>query len=69
VTADLAQVLDALGVGRCAVLAWSGGALTGLALAAGLPGRVAGLGVVAGSCPGRPTTTRRCGPPARSAWA
>jgi len=49
--ADVAQVLDALGVARCAVLAWSGGALTGLALAAGLPGRVAGLGVVAGLVP------------------
>jgi pimeloyl-ACP methyl ester carboxylesterase len=51
VAADVAQVLDALGVERCAVLAWSGGALTGVALAAGLPGRVAGLGVVAGLVP------------------
>ncbi|HET6775252.1 MAG TPA: alpha/beta hydrolase [Acidimicrobiales bacterium] len=51
VAGDVAQVLDARGVERCAVLAWSGGALTGLALAAGLPGRVAGLGVVAGLVP------------------
>jgi pimeloyl-ACP methyl ester carboxylesterase len=51
VAGDVEQVLDARGVERCAVLAWSGGALTGLVLAAGLPGRVAGLGVVAGLVP------------------
>jgi pimeloyl-ACP methyl ester carboxylesterase len=51
VAADVARVLDALGVERCAVLAWSGGALTGVALAAGLPGRVAALGIVAGLVP------------------
>jgi pimeloyl-ACP methyl ester carboxylesterase len=51
VVADVARVLDARGVERCAVLAWSGGALTGLALAAGLPGRVAALGIVAGLVP------------------
>lgn len=37
VAADVARLLDALGVERCAVLAWSGGALTALALAAGAP--------------------------------
>jgi pimeloyl-ACP methyl ester carboxylesterase len=31
---DVARTLDALGVDRCAVLAWSGGALAGVALAA-----------------------------------
>jgi pimeloyl-ACP methyl ester carboxylesterase len=51
VAADVATALDALGVGRCAVLAWSGGALTGVALAAGLPDRVAALGIVAGLVP------------------
>ena len=65
--ADVAAVLDDLGVDTCAVLAWSGGALTGLALAAiagppragtdpsstggGMGGRVAALGIVAGLVP------------------
>jgi pimeloyl-ACP methyl ester carboxylesterase len=51
--ADVARVLDALGVGQCAVLAWSGGALAGLALAASAAtaGRVAALGIVAGLVP------------------
>ena len=64
--ADVAAALDAVGVGRCAVLAWSGGALGGVALAAhgsappvGAPGedagplagRVAALGIVAGLVP------------------
>lgn len=57
VAADIAAVLDDLGVERCAVLAWSGGALTGLALAGGparggpMAGRVAALGIVAGLVP------------------
>ena len=51
VAADVATVLDAIGVERCAVLAWSGGALTGVALAAALPDRVDGLGIVAGLVP------------------
>ena len=64
--ADVATALDAVGVERCAVLAWSGGALGGLALAAHgspaaadgsgppagpLAGRVAALGIVAGLVP------------------
>src|SRR5918992_5040585 len=51
VAADVAAVLDAVGVVRCPVLAWSGGALTGIALAATLPDRVAALGIVAGLVP------------------
>ena len=58
VAADLAAALDTLGVDRVAVLAWSGGALAGLALAAAggapqspLAGRVAALGIVAGLAP------------------
>jgi pimeloyl-ACP methyl ester carboxylesterase len=53
VATDVATVLDALAVERCAVLAWSGGALTGLALAgsSALAGRVSALGIVAGLVP------------------
>jgi pimeloyl-ACP methyl ester carboxylesterase len=53
VAADVATALDAFGVDRCAVLAWSGGALTGLAVAATAPRaeRVAALGIVAGLVP------------------
>ena len=51
IAADVSVALDTLDVDRCAVLAWSGGALTGLALAAGLPRRVAALGIVAGLVP------------------
>lgn len=58
VVADVATGLDALGVDRAAVLAWSGGALAGVVLAAAgadaaspLAGRVAALGVVAGLVP------------------
>jgi pimeloyl-ACP methyl ester carboxylesterase len=43
---DIGRVLDAVAVERCAVLAWSGGALAGLALAARLPARVSALGIV-----------------------
>ncbi len=50
-SAAVRRVLDALGVERCGVLAWSGGALAGLALAAGLPDRVGALGIVAGLVP------------------
>jgi pimeloyl-ACP methyl ester carboxylesterase len=48
---DVAHVLEGLGVGRCGVVAWSGGALAGLALAAALPGVVTALGIVAGLVP------------------
>jgi pimeloyl-ACP methyl ester carboxylesterase len=64
VAGDVAAVLDAAGVDRAAVLAWSGGALAGLALAAAsgagregggaaspLAGRVAALGIVSGLVP------------------
>jgi pimeloyl-ACP methyl ester carboxylesterase len=49
--AAVVALLDALAVDRCAVLAWSGGALPALALAARLPARVAALGVAAGLVP------------------
>lgn len=49
--AEVDGLLDELGVGRCGVLAWSGGALAGLALAAGLGDRVASLGIVGGLVP------------------
>jgi pimeloyl-ACP methyl ester carboxylesterase len=48
---DVRAVLDQLAVERCAALAWSGGALAGLVLAAGLPERVSALGIVAGLVP------------------
>ena len=48
---DVAGLLDALGVARCAVLAWSGGALAGLAVAAALADRVDALGIAAGLVP------------------
>lgn len=51
---DVAALLDALGVERCGVLAWSGGALAGVALAAepaSGAGRVAALTLVAGLVP------------------
>ena len=49
--ADVATMLGALGVERCGVLAWSGGALAGVALAALGGTRVAALTVVAGLVP------------------
>jgi pimeloyl-ACP methyl ester carboxylesterase len=49
--ADVAAVLAAVGVGRCRVLASSGGALAGLALAANLSAQVDGLGIVGGIVP------------------
>jgi pimeloyl-ACP methyl ester carboxylesterase len=48
---DVATVLDELRVERSVVLAWSGGTLAALALAAALPERVSALGVVAGLVP------------------
>jgi pimeloyl-ACP methyl ester carboxylesterase len=56
---DVAAALDLLAIDRCAVLAWSGGALGGLALAAhgspdaggALAGRVTALGIAAGLVP------------------
>jgi pimeloyl-ACP methyl ester carboxylesterase len=50
-SAAVGRVLDALDVERCGVLAWSGGALAGLALAAGLPDRIGAVGIVAGLLP------------------
>lgn len=49
--AELGRLLDDRGVDRCGVLAWSGGALAGVALAAGLPDRVTALGIVGGVVP------------------
>ena len=49
--ADTAALLDALGIDRCGVLAWSGGSLAGLALAALVPARVSALVLVAGLVP------------------
>jgi pimeloyl-ACP methyl ester carboxylesterase len=48
---DVATVLDELAVERVALLAWSGGTLAALALAAALPARVSALGIVAGLVP------------------
>jgi pimeloyl-ACP methyl ester carboxylesterase len=45
------RVLDALGVERAGVLAWSGGALAALALAAIRPERVSALAIVGGVVP------------------
>jgi pimeloyl-ACP methyl ester carboxylesterase len=49
--ADVAAVLDALGLERCRILASSGGALAGLALAARLAEEVEALGIVGGVVP------------------
>jgi pimeloyl-ACP methyl ester carboxylesterase len=49
--ADITTVLDELDVDRCGILAWSGGALPGVALAALAGARVAALTVVAGLVP------------------
>lgn len=46
---DVRAVLDALAVGRTAVLAFSGGAAVGYACAARLPARVRRLGIVSGA--------------------
>jgi pimeloyl-ACP methyl ester carboxylesterase len=51
VAADTSAVLDALGIERCGVLAWSGGTLTAVALAALIPERVTALAIVAGLVP------------------
>ncbi|HEX5365920.1 MAG TPA: alpha/beta hydrolase [Acidimicrobiales bacterium] len=57
VATDVAAVLDAVGAERAAVLAWSGGALAGLAAAAAsgaggpLGGRVTALSIVGGLAP------------------
>jgi pimeloyl-ACP methyl ester carboxylesterase len=48
---DAAAVLDELQVERVALLAWSGGTLAALALAASLPAQVSALGIVAGLVP------------------
>jgi pimeloyl-ACP methyl ester carboxylesterase len=49
--ADVAEVLDTLGIERCAVLAWSGGALDALIVAAGLGERTTSLTIAAGVVP------------------
>jgi pimeloyl-ACP methyl ester carboxylesterase len=48
---QVASVLDELAVERTALVAWSGGTLAALAVAARLPERVSALGVVAGLVP------------------
>lgn len=48
---DVAAVLDELDVERVLLLAWSGGTLAALALAAALPAHVSALGIVAGLVP------------------
>lgn len=48
---EVAAVLDTLRVERAAVLAWSGGTLTALALASALPDRISALAIVAGVVP------------------
>jgi pimeloyl-ACP methyl ester carboxylesterase len=48
---DVAAILDELHVERVALLAWSGGTLAALVLAAALPAHVSGLGIVAGLVP------------------
>jgi pimeloyl-ACP methyl ester carboxylesterase len=50
---DVGVVLDELQVERVALLAWSGGTLAALALAASLPAQVSALGIVAGLVPRR----------------
>lgn len=56
VTRDVEVIADALGLGRFAVSAWSGGGAFALATAAALPGRVLRVGVSGGLAPyeGRP---------------
>jgi pimeloyl-ACP methyl ester carboxylesterase len=49
--ADMVAVLDALGIERCGVLAWSGGALAAVAVAAEARERVAAVALVAGLVP------------------
>jgi pimeloyl-ACP methyl ester carboxylesterase len=51
VAQDARQVLDHLGVDRCLSAGWSGGGPHALATAALLPGRVAGVLVMAGAAP------------------
>jgi pimeloyl-ACP methyl ester carboxylesterase len=48
---DLSQLLDALALDRCAVLAWSSGAMVALALAAERPDAISHLTLVAGTLP------------------
>jgi pimeloyl-ACP methyl ester carboxylesterase len=50
-TGAVVRALDRLGVERIAVLAWSGGALSALALAAARPERVSVLAIVGGLVP------------------
>lgn len=48
---DVAAMADALGIGRFAVLGWSGGGPYALACARALPGRVIAAGVISGPAP------------------
>jgi pimeloyl-ACP methyl ester carboxylesterase len=48
---DVAAVLGELQVGHVGLLAWSGGTLAALALAAALPAQVSALGIVSGLVP------------------
>ena len=49
--ADCAELLDHLGAPRCLTAGWSGGGPHALAIAAGLPQRVAAVAVMAGVAP------------------
>jgi pimeloyl-ACP methyl ester carboxylesterase len=49
--ADVEAVLDHLGLPSCSVFAWSGGALAGLSVAAGLGSRVRSLTIASGLVP------------------
>jgi pimeloyl-ACP methyl ester carboxylesterase len=48
---DVAAMADALGIGRFAVLGWSGGGPYALACARALPGRIVAAGVISGPAP------------------
>jgi pimeloyl-ACP methyl ester carboxylesterase len=51
VARDVAAILDELQIERVVLLAWSGGTLAAVALAAAVPERVSTLGIVAGLVP------------------
>jgi pimeloyl-ACP methyl ester carboxylesterase len=51
VVADMTALLDEIGADRCVVAGWSGGGPHALAMAAGLPDRVAGVASIAGAAP------------------
>jgi pimeloyl-ACP methyl ester carboxylesterase len=51
VAADISALIDALGIERCGVFAWSSGAMVALALAATRPDAVNALALAAGTMP------------------